>query len=1103
MPTLHIQLLNTFHLSIEGNDTEGKPITISAQRQRALLAYLLLHRAEPQPRQQIASALWPESTEQQARTNLRRELHHLRQTLPTADDFLIVDNQRLQWRTDAVYECDVVTFETALVRADQAQDTEDVNVEQQALERAATIYTGDLLPDCYDAWIQPERARLAQAYAQVLERLVVLLEKRQAYTAAIDYAQELLRHDTLREATYRHLMRLHAHNNDRARALRVYHNCVTTLRRELGVAPSPATREVHLNLLQNETASATEQNVQQSPVATEMARIERQLIGRQSELEILQRLWQQKADRAVQRAVHCAVVSGEAGIGKTRLVVELADWTAKQGFAVARTRAYAAEGHLAYAPIAEWLRSAAVRPHLGQLEEVWQAEIARLVPEMRTIRPDLPTPQPLSESWQRQRLFAALAQAIFILDRPLLLVFDDLQWADHETLEWLHYLLRSNPSAPLLIAGTVRPEEVGPDHPLITLRHSLQRTRQLTEIELAPLNVAETTALATAIAERELSSAEIRQLYAETEGNPLFIVETVHATNGRLKQREQGALPPQVQAVIEARLSQLSPDARALAELAATVGRSFSFSVLRAASTANENVLVRALDELWQRRIIREQNDDDYDFHHDKIREVAYTALSTANQRRLHRHVAAALETVHAADLDPVSSQMADHYARAGDIERAIAYYRRAGMVAQQIYAHAEATHHLSSALALLETQTASHEQLKQELELRLALATSLRIKDGYAAAKLRPVLHRARQLCETLDERTQLTHVLYGLFSYHFVRAELHEVYGLGEQLHALAEATQDATSYTQAHHTLGAALYGLGDQAHARDHLRRAISYYQRIQHRTHEALLGADLGVFCQAWLAHPLWLLGYADQALASAHKAIALAQELVHPFSHVLALAYAAMLHQFRREPEETLDLTETALAICQEQAIPYYEAWAGMLHGWAQAQSGAIKAGMQELRHNLVKFQAGNAVVRLPYYHSLLAELHGQAGDVKAGLANLDKAFASAEQHDEAWWYAELHRSRGTLLYQDGDVTNAEVAYQQAVAVAHEQATKAQELRAMVHLCRLWQEQGKSAQAQRHLSTMVHWFSEGFNTPDLQAAQRLLDSQSPMSEVKE
>jgi tetratricopeptide (TPR) repeat protein len=349
-----------------------------------------------------------------------------------------------------------------------------------------------------------------------------------------------------------------------------------------------------------------------------------------------------------------------------------------------------------------------------------------LLPELLAERPGIPAPGPLTESWQRQRFFQALARP-FATYRQLLLLMDDVQWCDGETLEWLPFLVRSqvtrerrggratHQATRLLLVVTMRTEERPEGARLETLLGELRRSRQLSEIELGPLDEVETFSLATSVAGRALDPALADPLFRGSEGNPLFVVEMVRAGGGvassqqlaehaREKDRVDLPLPPKVQQVIEARLAQLSPSARELAGAAATIGREFTFEVLARAHGEGEEASVRSLDELWRRRIVREQGADAYDFAHDRIREVAYAGMSAARRRFLHRRAAEALEAVYAADLEAVAGQVAAHYEQAGQVEQAIPHYERAAEAAGRIYANQEVVDHLRRAIGLLQT---------------------------------------------------------------------------------------------------------------------------------------------------------------------------------------------------------------------------------------------------------------------------------------------------------------------------------------------------------------------------------------------------------------
>ena len=681
---------------------------LGSARAASLLAYLLIHRAAPQPRQRVAFLLWPDSSEPQARTNLRHVLHTLRRALPDADRLLDVTPRTLRWRPDAPAWLDVEAFEAALARDD--------------LRAATALYGGDLLAGAYDDWLHAERERLRGLQVAALDRLAGRLEAAGESAEAIAVAERLLRHDPLREDAHRRLMRLHAARGDRARALRAYHACAALLERELGVAPSAATRELYEALLPAPAAGA--------PAAGRPA-----LVGRAAEWTRLTELWA-AAERGRAQLV---LVTGEPGIGKTRLVDELRAWCDARGAATAGARSYAAEGELAYGPVAAWLRApalAARRPGPGD-----RTELARLLPELGDA--------PAAAGEQRARLFAAAARALLAPAAPLLLVADDLQWADRDTLQLLHYLVRAHPRARLLVAATARHEELDPPHPLHELVTGLGALGRCEELALGRLSRADTAALAAGIRGAPLAPGDAERLFAETEGNPLFAVEALRA--GR---RPGAPLGPRVHAVIAARLAQLSAPARELAGVAAAIGRPFTAELLGRASGLDGDALVRGLDELWRRRIVREEDADAYDFTHGRIREVAEDGLGPARRGAHHRRIAAELERLHAGDPLAVAAQVAFHHDRAGARAAAARWYALAAEAAERMQASHEAVRLGERGLALARALPAGAERDAAELALLGAIVAPLATVHGYGSAPLAAAQRRALELAPEPEPR-------------------------------------------------------------------------------------------------------------------------------------------------------------------------------------------------------------------------------------------------------------------------------------------------------------------------------------------------------------
>lgn len=1087
--TLHIRLLGDFSL-VYGDESVT---SINTARLHSLLAYLVLHRDAPHSRQHLAFLFWPDATEAQARNNLRQLLHQLRHALPDADRFLYADASTLRWRLDAPSTLDVDAFERALALADAAGPRADQSTLRAALEQATHLYRADLLDSCYDDWIAPERERLCQRHLQALAHLVQLLETQRDYAQAIRYAQRLVRHNPLDEDAARRLMQLLTLNGDRAGALRVYHTYTTTLQCELGLEPSTPTREAYERLLH--------MDAQVAMIAGRhtMFTVTLPLIGRRREWAQLQAAWRQAA-----RAPRFVLVTGEAGIGKSRLLDELVAWANQQGIITAKTRCYAAEGQLSLSPVSDWLHSEALRPHLAQLDSVWLTEVSRILPELSTERPDLPRYEPMPEYGQRQRFFESLARAALAAPQPILLLIDDLQWCDQETLEWLHFLLRFDPAARLLLVGSARAEETSPQHPLNALVLHLHNMASVTEIALEPLDVAETAKLAAQITNCELDVETATRLYHETEGNPLFVVETMRAgfeslgpgawslgSDNQAPNSRLPDLPPKVQAVIAGRLAQLSAPARELVGLAATIGRAFSLEVLVNAGNADENSAVRGLDELWQKHIVREQGANHYDFTHDKLREVAYAQISTPQRRLLHHRIAQALEAINARDLDPVSSQIASHYDQAGMAEQAIMLYQRAAAVAQRIYANEEAINLFNKGLTLVHTLPQSTARDELELALQTALGVSLVASRGYRAPEVIAVYRQAQALCQSLG-KPPLPSILRALAIGYAAHTEFQRARDVGEQLLGVGERTQDTLLIVEGHYALGITLFYQGLYVLSRTHLEQAIVHYDPRQSRAHIALYTQDPKVVCLSRLALDLWCLGYPDQAAMAREEALAIAQELSHPFSTGYIFGWDALLQSICLNIKATRASAEAAIAISREHRLGQWLPMGTVFQGWARAEQGEIEVGMAELEEATTAFGATGAEFLHPYFLALLAGLKAKVGQIDQSLNLLTEALALVDKSGERWCEAELYRRKGDLLLLRQDEAGAQVAFERALAIARSQQAKSLELRAATSLARLWRSQGRPDQAMRLLDDLCAWFTEGFNTLDIQAAQALL-----------
>jgi DNA-binding SARP family transcriptional activator/tetratricopeptide (TPR) repeat protein len=1007
------------HVSLLGEQaiTDGATgiVLTRSPRTVALVAFLVAHAGLPQTRQRIAELFWPDSTDAQALTNLRRELHHLRHALGD-EPSLVVTSKDLCWRDTETSRVDVRTFgieRQAALTAAATNDSEGVLVHATT---ALAQYHGELLPGMYDDWLLDARSELERQCVDLCDLICATRARRGDLTGAMDAARRRIQLQPLEEVGYRTLMELQADLGDRASAVSTYHHCASVLERELGVIPDQATRKAVQRLLAHiHPADAPLPTIE--PAAGRSGFAAAELVGRSRELGLLQDLLR----TAAAGRLSLALVRGGAGVGKTRLLAEVAEVARLQGAVVASTQCFGTSGRLALAPVADWLRNPTVQSAAAMLDPVWRAEVDRLVPSDKGQGKPGAGLRAMVDAWQRHRFFEGLARALIGVGRPMLLVLDNMQWCDQETLAFLAFCLGLAPDAPVLVAGTLRDENLDEAPELVQWTVRMRATGLLTELCLSPLEVSDTARLAEAISGRSLLEDDRNLLQATTGGFPLYVVEAVHTTV------ELGNTPLPVgdlTAVLRNRLEQATPAAREVAGLAAAVGRNFTLDLLTEASDLEADTVVQAVDELWRRRIIHEFRDG-YDFSHDLLRETAYAQVSPPKRWLLHRRLAQGLELLHADDTDMVSAQLAEQYARSGRPERAVAYYRRAADVASGTFAHAEAIRLHKEALSIVRTRPEGRDSSRQELAILEAMAAPLNARYGFSSPELQQALERSIALAETLGRKDSTLAGLVGLWASRFVQgntADAHEAVS-----RALTLVDPDSKLSGSAHFAFGGSAVSLGKPAEALRHFKLAAA----LTRGAHSWTVGTRPDVHGSAWAAHAHWLLGHNDAALSSCHDAITLARAIDHPYSLAVALAYAGITYQMRRDMCELRDTVGELRELCDRYGFAYYREWGLVLGGWSRTD----ESGIDLARLGINNLKSEGSFARMPYWLSLLADLSARNNRPDVARATLDAALVAGQARDDLWWLPEVMRMRAA--YDDQDAAISRLRSAARLACAH------------------------------------------------------------------
>jgi predicted ATPase/DNA-binding SARP family transcriptional activator len=1175
---LEVRLLGQFKVSLD-----GEIIEITSRPAQSLFAYLILNPGTAHRREKLAGLLWPDSSESNARNNLRQALWRVRKAIGEEGDagegFILADSFTLAFNPQSDYWLDAKTLEMDLPHDWSTEDLIEI----------ISLYEGELLPGFYDDWVVLERERLQAGFERKMQSLMERLVGDRRWHDVLEWGERWISLGEVPELAFRSLMIAHGGLGDTSSVASVFQRCTDTLLAELGVEPSEDTKLTYERLSTGEkftklypfeeTQASLEPSMvsfipePQFPAYLDSAPTAANgdgniFVARERELARLDDFLQEM----IGGQGKVVFVTGDAGSGKTALIQEFARRAQEAHpellVATGDCNALVGTGD-PYFPFREILGLLA-----GDLESEWASgnltrEQARrlwanlpsaihsiaeegsdlidsligggaLLSQGRAYNPEeTGWLHPLQElinrkatrmamtSTEQRDLFSQYTKVIRSIahHHPILLLLDDLQWADLGSVGLLFHLGRKINETPILVLGAYRPSEItgmhnGGPHPLGKVVAEFKRNFGEIQVDLESIEQEEGRYFVDALLDTEPNRLGVdfrERLYRRTSGHPLFTIELLRAMEARgdISKDRDGKwvesanldwerLPARVEGVIEERIGKLDSRLCRLLTIASVEGEEFTAEVLAGVMKLNAKSVMEDLSNELDKmhrlviaqgvRRLGDQRISRYRFRHTLFEKHLYNQLDPVERANLHEEIGCLLEKLYASQVDEAAGLLARHFDEAGMVDKAVTYYERAGNRAKLLSADEDAISHFKRGIELLQSIPDTPERARRELGLQVALGVPLITTKGYGAPEVQEAFARARELSILVLDPPQLFPLIYGLRSFYLMRAEHKTAREIAEQLIALAEQEQDRSFSLQAHEALGSTLFYLGELSLAKEHLERGMELYDPCEHQHHAYLYGQDPGVACLSYLALTLWSMGFHDTAPAKRDEAIRLAREQGHPFSLALALVFSASFHALCREANPARLHAEEAIALSEKHKFPMWTAMGRILKGWALTEQGEIDDGIVMMREGLEAWQETGATLGVPNFLGLLAEALIKAGRLEDGLDVVRQALEAIGSTQERIHEAELYRLQGEILCRQGaDAKRVETSFTQALDIARRQGAKGTELRVALSLSRFWFERGHSQQARSLLSEVYAWFNEGMDSPDIQAARAFLE----------
>jgi DNA-binding SARP family transcriptional activator/predicted ATPase len=1040
---MEFRLLGPFEV-VDG----GRRLDLGPKKQRAILAILTIAATRAVSVDRLIDDLWGDDPPPQAMGTLQAYVSNLRRILepdrPLREPPRVLVTQRPGYllaidRASLDRSC----FEDATVEGSRLLAQGSFAAAKVRIAQGLALWRGAALADfAFEPFAQIEATRLEELRLEATEDGLRADLELGDYRSVAAEAEVVLAASPLRERVWGLLMVALYRSGRQAEALKAYQRARHTLADELGIDPSPTLRELEGDILRHAPSLQWQQPTVSrvggggpAPESTAGAIGEWAFVGRREELAAMEA----RLDAAIRGRGGVVVVGGEPGIGKTRLVEELVRAGQAKGVAVAWGGAVEGGASPAYWP---WVKIVRSLLHVGDPDRLFAAlgagasELALVVPEVKEVIGSLEPPRLLDPDTARIRLFEAVLGLLDCVARqhPLVVVLDDLQWADAASLQLLGFLGPYLRELPLLVLGTFRPAEVDARGQVTEALVTLGRHGVLERLALRGLGRDEVGDMMVATTGDRASPDVVATVEKRTAGNPFFVAELARLLRsaGELDGGVlDGAVPAGVRDVVRRQLSRLPEDTSALLAVAAVAGREFDLQVLEAAAAIEPDRALEMVEAAFLSGVVSEHSDviGRFRFSHDLVRETILKGLTAVRRARLHARLAEAIEALHGDD-DRVAFELAYHSFHAAPVtgaERCIPAITRAADVATTRLAHEQAEEQLRRAWELVGKAAGGATRDAQEVHILLRLASVLTITKGYADPEIGEMLECARLLCSQGDGE-HVVQALFGLVMFHLVAGRHHSARQLAGQLVEMGEESGGPAQMVAAHLAVGTAAVHIGELHVARFHLEKALALREGLESDEPLRWLPMHPKVFASTFLAWTLWELGDRDAAFGLVDAGLAFASQLGHDLTTSHAFDCAARIAVLDRDPAKAREQSEKALALRGRQGSPLYSAIHAVHHGWAIAHLGSPEAGIAEIQAGLAAMEATGAWMIHTLFLALLAEAQRQCGRPQDALASVERGMHFVERTGEHFWEAELYRLRGELMLEVTPERAAEAA---------------------------------------------------------------------------